>query len=111
MNMFGIPFEFVAFAMTLLGVALFHKRTLSVALTGLAVIVAYKLIASNFHGAEGLAGLAKHVGAEASPLANLGLLLLGFAVLARYFEQSCVPDLTPDILPNDWKGGFALLGL
>ena len=33
---FGIPFEFLLFAATLLGVALFHHRTLQVALTGVA---------------------------------------------------------------------------
>ncbi len=31
---FGIPVDFILFALTLLGVALFHKYTLRVALTG-----------------------------------------------------------------------------
>jgi hypothetical protein len=31
-----VPVDFILFALTLLGVALFHKRTLEVALTGLA---------------------------------------------------------------------------
>ena len=38
-QLFGIPFEFFLFATTLLGVAVFHHRTLQVAVTGLAVIV------------------------------------------------------------------------
>jgi Na+/H+ antiporter NhaD/arsenite permease-like protein len=40
---------------------------------------------------------------------NLLGLLLGFAILARHFEDSGVPDLMPRILPDDWKGGFLLL--
>jgi hypothetical protein len=36
----GIPVDFILFALTLLGVALFHHHTLQVALTGLAAIVA-----------------------------------------------------------------------
>ena len=40
-------------------------------------------------------------------LANLFLLLIGFALLSRHFEKSQVPDVMPAILPDDWKGGFA----
>ena len=40
-QLFGIPFEFILFAATLLGVALFHHRTLQVAVTVLAAIVLY----------------------------------------------------------------------
>ena len=36
----GIPVDFILFALTLLGVALFHHHTLQVALTGLAAIAA-----------------------------------------------------------------------
>ncbi len=36
----GIPIDFILFALTLLGVALFHHQTLRVALTGLAAITA-----------------------------------------------------------------------
>ena len=39
----GIPVDFILFALTLLGVALFHHHTLQVALTGLAAITLYKL--------------------------------------------------------------------
>jgi Na+/H+ antiporter NhaD/arsenite permease-like protein len=42
-------------------------------------------------------------------LANLFLLLMGFALLSRHFEKSGVPDEMPAYLPNDWKGGFVLL--
>ena len=44
----GIPVDFILFALTLLGVALFHHHTLAVALTGLAAIIAYKLAFTGF---------------------------------------------------------------
>jgi Na+/H+ antiporter NhaD/arsenite permease-like protein len=42
-------------------------------------------------------------------LANLFLLLMGFALLSRHFETSKLPDVMPAFLPDDWKGAFALL--
>src|SRR5215470_14568822 len=41
--LYGIPVDFILFALTLLGVALFHHHPLYVALTGLAAILVYKL--------------------------------------------------------------------
>ncbi|MCE2949271.1 MAG: citrate transporter [bacterium] len=107
----GIPLEFLLFAGTLLGVALFHAHTLKVALTGLAVIGAYKLGYSGFPDGPGLAGLAAHLGHEWVLLANLLMLLVGFALLARFFDASRIPDVLPRFLPDDWKGGFVLLVL
>ena len=37
----GIPVDFILFALTLLGVALFHHKTLQVALAGLSAIIIY----------------------------------------------------------------------
>ncbi len=105
----GIPVDFILFAVTLLGVALFHHHTLRVALTGLAAIVLYKLIFTGFNPGPGLAGLALHMQHEWVILTNLFLLLMGFALLSRHFEHSRIPDEMPAYLPNDWKGGFALL--
>src|SRR5690606_30759878 len=31
-----------------------------------------------------------------------------FAILARHFEESEVPEILPRFLPDDWKGGFVL---
>ena len=104
-----IPFEFLLFAVTLLGVALFHQRTLPVAATGLAAITLYKLTFGSFGGEAGLPGLATHLAHEWVILANLGCLLLGFALLARHFEKSHVPLVLPHVLPDDWKGAFLLL--
>jgi Na+/H+ antiporter NhaD/arsenite permease-like protein len=109
--MFGIPIEFILFALTLLGVALFHHRTFTVAVIGLAAIVAYKLLFSDFSGHAGIAGFAQHLDHHWVEIANLGLLLLGFALLSRHFEESKLPDLAPDILPNDWTGGLVLLAI
>jgi Na+/H+ antiporter NhaD/arsenite permease-like protein len=109
--LFGIPVDFILFALTLLGVALFHHHTLAVALTGLAAITLYKLIFTGFKFGVGLAGLGLHLQHEWVILANLFLLLMGFALLSRHFEQSRIPDEMPAYLPDDWKGAFALLVL
>jgi Na+/H+ antiporter NhaD/arsenite permease-like protein len=105
----GIPVDFILFGLTLLGVALFHHHTLAVALTGLATITLYKLIFTGFKFGMGLSGLALHMQHEWVILANLFLLLMGFALLSRHFEKSGVPDEMPAYLPSDWKGGFVLL--
>jgi len=105
----GVPIDFILFAATLLGVALFHHHTLKVALTGLAAITLYKLAFTGFHDVPGLAGLLAHLDHEAVTLTNLLGLLLGFALLARHFEESRVPEVLPRYLPDDWKGGFVLL--
>ncbi|MGB9325097.1 MAG: hypothetical protein WCB47_04410, partial [Pseudolabrys sp.] len=46
--LFGIPVDFILFGLTLLGVAIFHHKTLQVALTGLAVVTVYKLLFTGF---------------------------------------------------------------
>jgi Na+/H+ antiporter NhaD/arsenite permease-like protein len=107
----GIPVDFILFGLTLLGVALFHHKTLEVALTGLAAIVLYKLIFTGFKFGSGLGGLALHMHHEWVILANLFLLLMGFAILSRHFENSRIPDEMPAFLPNGWGGGLTLLAL
>jgi Na+/H+ antiporter NhaD/arsenite permease-like protein len=105
----GIPFDFILFALTLLGIALFHRHTLPIALAGFGVIAAYKLAFTGFRDGPGFAGLGLHLGHEFSLLSNLFLLLMGFALLSRHFEESAVPDQMPALLPDDWKGGLVLL--
>ena len=105
----GIPVEFILFAATLLGVALFHNATLYVALTGLTTISLYKILVTGFKTGVGVAGFFGHLGHEWVTLANLFCLLTGFALLARHFEKSHVPVILPKFLPTDWKGGFLLL--
>jgi Na+/H+ antiporter NhaD/arsenite permease-like protein len=48
---------------------------------------------------------------EFSLLANLFLLLMGFALLSRHFEESGIPDEMPTLLPGGWKGGVTLLAI
>jgi Na+/H+ antiporter NhaD/arsenite permease-like protein len=107
----GAPLEFVLFALTLLGVAVFHHRTLEVAATGLVAIIVYKFAFAGFEHGAGPAGLLAHLGHEWVVLANLFGLLMGFALLSRHFEESRVPQRLPDFLPDDWRGGFVLLAM
>ena len=109
MSPFGIPLDFILFALILAGVALFHRHTLGVALAGLAVITLYKLGFTGFKTGAGLPGLGTHLMHEWVILSNLLLLLLGFALLSNHFEESRIPAILPRFLPDDWKGGFVLL--
>jgi hypothetical protein len=107
--LFGIRVEFILFALTLVGVAVFHKYAMHVALGGLAAILAFKLATdASFHFGEHMLGSPEHEG-EWRILLNLLGLLLGFAILAKHFEESKVPLVLPAFLPDDWKGGFTLL--
>jgi Na+/H+ antiporter NhaD/arsenite permease-like protein len=105
----GVPVDFILFGLTLLGVALFHRHTLPVGLAGLAVVTGYKLVFTGFKTGPGLPGLGGHLAHEWVMLANLFLLLMGFALLSCHFEKSRLPDEMPAVLPHDWKGGFVLL--
>jgi Na+/H+ antiporter NhaD/arsenite permease-like protein len=98
----GIDFEFVIFSLTLLGVALFHHKTLQVALAGLATLIAYKLLFTVFN-------FPLHLVHESTDIINLFGLLVGFAILAKHFEHSGIPAKLPHYLPDDWKGPFLLL--
>lgn len=111
--------EFVIFALILLGVALLHKQTFWVAVTGLTVLLIFKFVFDpNFHFVEHLFGqnslhdqlLNKNLRqGEWGIILNLMGLLLGFAILAKIFEESGVPDILPKYLPDDWRGPFLLL--
>jgi Na+/H+ antiporter NhaD/arsenite permease-like protein len=109
MTLFGIPFDFFLFAATLLGVALFHHYTLYVSLAGFTVISLYKILFGSFKAGAGVAGWFALMGHEWVTFANLFCLLMGFAILARHFEKSHLPVILPRYLPDDWKGGFAML--
>ncbi len=105
----GIPVDFILFAATLLGVALFHHHVLQVALTGLATIATYKILFTGFKAGAGVAGFGLHMAHEWVLLVNLLCLLVGFALLARHFEDSGVPEVLPKLLPEGWLGPFVLL--
>ncbi|MFZ0471449.1 MAG: SLC13 family permease, partial [Bacteroidales bacterium] len=111
--------EFLVFGLILLGVALFHKQTFWVAVTGLAVLLAFKFIFDPaFHLGEHMFGTTPYGEqildkdlrqGEWGIILNLLGLLLGFAVLSKIFEESRVPEILPKYLPDDWKGPFLLL--
>ena len=98
----GVRLEFVLFALTLVGVALFHHRTLQVALIGLTSVLLLRIFTTDF-------SITHHLAHEWEILVNLLGLLLGFAVLAKHFEESGVPDNLPKVLPGGWFGCFILL--
>jgi Na+/H+ antiporter NhaD/arsenite permease-like protein len=106
-----MPVELILFALMLLGVALLHRRTLEVALAGLASIIAYKLAFGAFGGVPGFGGLVRHLLHEWVIVTNLFALLVGFALLSRHFEASRLPQLLPRYLPEGWQGCFVLLAM
>jgi Na+/H+ antiporter NhaD/arsenite permease-like protein len=108
---FGIRLEFAIFALTLIGVAVFHNKTMFVALGGLLALLILKyLFLPDYSFVEHISGTSDQEG-EWRTLLNLTGLLFGFGILAKIFEESGIPDKLPAILPNDWKGGFLLLAL
>ncbi len=114
----GIPVAFFLFALVLLGVALFHKYTLPIAVGGMVVIMTYRFAFTDFSLPHHLwdTGLVEHIRGrtthgEVRTLLNLLGLLLGFAILAKHFEDSKIPEKLPAILPNNWSGGLVLLTL
>jgi len=106
-----VPAEFLFFGVTLTGVAIFHRYALPIAAAGLAAVLAYQGLVTEFPGGPGLSGLAAHSAHEWVTLANLLCLLVGFSLVSRHFEESGVPAVLPRYLPDDWKGAFALLVL
>lgn len=107
----ALPLEFIFFGLTLLGIALFHKRALAISVGGLVVILAYEAFVTAFPTGRGFEALLLHLEHEWVIITNLFLLLVGFEVLSNQFEKSNVSDHLPNLLPDDWTGGLALLGV
>jgi Na+/H+ antiporter NhaD/arsenite permease-like protein len=101
--------ECFVFGLTLLGVALFHQRALTVALAGFVVMAFVRVVGVPGGINAGAYEIIVHLANEWVPLANLFLVLLGFAVLANQFERSNLPEAIPSRLPDGWLGGVALL--
>lgn len=95
----------------LLGIAAFHRQALPIAAAGLVAILAYEALVNQFPTGTGADALLAHAEHEWVTIANLLLLLVGFELLSNQFERSNLPDHLPAILPDDWTGGFVLLGL
>lgn len=105
-----IPFEFLMFGLMLLGVALFHKRALIISIVGLLAILAFEGFVTAFPTGRGAEALMVHIAHQWVPITNLLLLLTGFELLSNQFERSNISDNLPNLLPDDWTGGVALLG-
>ena len=110
-QIFGIPVEFILFALLLLGVALFHQRALEISVGGLLVILAFEALVTAFPTGRGADALLLHLEHEWVLITNLLLLLIGFELLSNQFERSNISDHLPDLLPDGWHGGLALLGV
>ena len=108
--LFGVPVEFILFAAMLAGIAVFHRHVLPIAAAGLAVILGYEALVTQFPTGSGLGALGEHLTHEWVTFANL-LLLIGFELLSDQFEQSNMPDHLPRYLPDGWTGGLALLAM
>ncbi|MGB5131310.1 MAG: hypothetical protein WBO00_01750 [Steroidobacteraceae bacterium] len=103
------PLEFLFFGLTLLGVAVFHRKALPIAACGLAAVIAFEWFFTQFPTGAGWNGLVAHISHEWVLLTNLLFLLTGFALVSRHFEESGIPAALPRYLPDDWTGAFALL--
>jgi Na+/H+ antiporter NhaD/arsenite permease-like protein len=106
-----LPIEFLIFGVTLAGVAVFHRQALPIAAAGLAAIIAFEWLFTQFPAGPGASGLLRHFAHEWVILVNLLFLLVGFAMLAAHFEQSGLPKALPRYLPDDWTGALALLAI
>lgn len=105
----GVRIEFILFALTLFGVAAFHRQTMYVALTGLFAILIFKFsFDPKFILYDHMMGTPVREG-EWRTLLNLTGLLLGFGILAKHFQESRLPEILPRYLPEGWKGGLVLL--
>jgi Na+/H+ antiporter NhaD/arsenite permease-like protein len=105
-----IPLEFVIFGLTLLGVALFHHHALLVALLGLVAASLLRIVGGAATVSDAVNEYMIHFAGEWVILANLLLLLLGFAIVSNQFERSGLPETIPSRLPDGWVGGVVLLG-
>lgn len=111
---YGIRYEMIIFALMLVGVAVFYKKTMQVAVVGLLTLCFYKYeFIDNFSVIKLLAGYTDqngdHVSGSWNTYVNLALMLPGFAVLAKIFEDSKLPNLIPRFLPSGKAGAFSLL--
>jgi Na+/H+ antiporter NhaD/arsenite permease-like protein len=92
---------FGLFAATLFGIARWHKYALPIALGGMVAVSMVRLLTGFDFG--------HHAGKEAPILLNLAGLLVGFAILADYFERSHLPERLTEVLPKGKTGAFVLL--
>lgn len=110
---------FVLFALILFGIAFWHEKAFYFSVFGALVIYLFKEWSDpGFHILEHIFGENSFIEqvtdkemrqGEWGILLNLLGLLIGFAILAKLFEDSEIPHIIPNFLPSDWKGPFLLL--
>lgn len=113
-SLFGVRYEMIIFAIMLVGVAIFYTKTRQVAVTGLMVLCLFKYeFTDGFSVITKLFGYTNEDGefikGSWSTYLNLALMLPGFAVLAKVFEDSKFPDILPRFLPSGVLGCMLLL--
>lgn len=106
---FGIRWEIVIFALTLVAVAIFYKRTTDAAIIGTAILVIFKLVAAPDFTLMTLKS-PQYITTYLD-LINLTGMLLGFGILADNFAKSNLPSKIPLFLPNNVFGAVSLLGI
>jgi Na+/H+ antiporter NhaD/arsenite permease-like protein len=102
--------EYAVFLLALIGIALFHGRALYIVIAALVAVMLLQIATAPSAGTA-VQELGAHFLEEGVVLANLLLLLLGFAILSSQFERSHLPQAIPSWLPRGWMGGVALLGI
>jgi Na+/H+ antiporter NhaD/arsenite permease-like protein len=112
---------FILFGMILLGIAFMHKQAFYFSVFGALTILIFKeWMDPGFHLFGHLFGENSFIlqltdkstrQGEWPVLINLFGLLLGFAILAKIFEESGIPAVIPKYLPSSWVGPFILLVL
>ncbi len=110
---------FLLFGMILVGIAFNHKHAFYYSVFGALTILVFKeWMSPSFHLLEHIFGEHSMVDqlmdkemrqGEWPILLNLLGLLLGFAILAKLFEDSEIPSLIPNFLSEKWTGPFLLL--
>lgn len=102
--LFNIPFEYLVLIITLTGIIIFHSRSTYIAILGLITILLYKSwwindfsIAIHFLGDKNSSG-------EWKTLLNIFILLLGFSILSKHFEDSQLAHTMIKYFPPTWKG-------
>ena len=96
--------EFVIFSLTLIGVPLFHRHALAVAIAGLILTILARVVSTPTGIDSEAHEIIAHLASEWVTFASLLPLLLGFAVLANQFEHSNLPEAIPSRLPHGLAG-------
>ena len=104
-----IPIDFFLFALTLVGIALFHRHTLAIALAGMIVISLYKILFSPFREGPGATGWLAHLIAQRARRAprriQIGAMMAirtAAAATCRMWRIQSIPEVwrTPSTLAS-----------